>query len=318
MGHHSFVRGIEREGGSGKQLVLRSSFANERFEFRDENPVAKRVKYRVLFAPNEAMKVLHQRCLHHLRSFWLHRRSEEALAFATALQPGDSSMGNVEPHRQNRYFFLLDLKDAFPSVNLDKLVEALLAVDPEAFLGHRKALKQFLETYFFDPAEGLMIGGPASGDLFNLYAGVLIDRELGGLCKEWGLTYTRYVDDLTFSSDKEIDKPKRQEIRGIIGAAGFTVNEWKAGIYDLKKKPIVITGIGLEFGGRVFLPRGCTRKILGLLHRARVRGDVDPSVVHGTMSVFFSVTGRETYRMNRIERRVVREYVAFRREVRTR
>lgn len=291
----------------------------QRFEKRDVNPVSRRVKYRALFAPNEAMLVLQERFLAYLRSFRLREARKEALRFATSFRPGCSSMGNVKPHRGNRYFFLLDLKDAFPSVNCRKLALILAGLDREQFgdgesSPHIEELERFLGTYFFTPDEGLATGGPAANDLFNLYAGVLIDRNLEDFVSSSGCTYTRYVDDLTFSSNAEIEKPQRLAIRGVIESAGFTVNDWKSQICDLEKTPVVITGIGLKLDGSVFLPRGYTRHLFGFIHRARVAGDVNPHEVHGKMGVFFSITGRDPLQMNKIEQRLVREYELFRRK----
>ena len=66
------------------------------------------------------------------------------------------------------------------------------------------------------------------------------------------------------------------------------MNHRKSKVRDLKKGPIVITGIGLEFGGRLFVPSHYRRKIKGLLHNA-VKGNIPRPVIDGHMGVLKSI-----------------------------
>lgn len=174
----------------------------------------------------------------------------------------------------------------------------------------------FLWQYCLAPEGGLIIGAPASPDLFNLYTGTLLDGRLAELARQYGLKYSRFLDDLTFSSPSApIGKRKRKAIRQAVIESRFTLSEKKTRVIDLRKGPVVICGIGLEYGGRTFVPRHYTNKIRGLIHRAAAKGDVPLSAVHGRMGVFHEATPRFvlgrtplTVGPNRTERRIIAAY----------
>lgn len=284
--------------------------AFRRFVRRDVNPVSGVVKEkRVLFEANPAMQMLQERFRDYVR-FLDQERLNELLCFATAFRPGSKTVENVAQHRSQRFFYLVDLKKAYPSVQVKDLVHTLIFLDSRWWNQGAKA-RDFLERYFFDKqGGGLYTGGTASNDLFNLCLGFLIDRSLGELCARHGIKYTRWVDDLTFSSLEPIETATRREIRALIERTSFKVNHRKSQYLDIEKRPVFINGIGIKKGGTLFLPRPYLRMLLGLVHRAMTKGDVDPAAVHGRMGVFFSIS--PNYRQwNKSERRLADEYELF-------
>ncbi len=275
------------------------------FWFDDRNNLAKTKKKRKISAPNKGMRILHARMICALRR----AVPIDLLAAATGCRQRNSPRRNVEIHRRHRYFFATDIHSAYPSVNGERLADILRQILGENFV---VSVESFLADYFLDENGGLRIGGPASPDLFNLYAAVVLDQPLRELCQKYELTYTRYLDDLVFSADQPIGVRKRQAIRQLIAAADFQVSHRKSQVVDLEKQPIEINGVGLASGGRIFLPRHFLRKIRGLLYRALIQSDVPPSLVHGYMGVFWSVTGRDSS-FNKTEQGVIRLYQEYRR-----
>jgi hypothetical protein len=114
---------------------------------------------------------------------------------------------------------------------------------------------------------------------------------------------------LTFSSKIPIGKRKRRSIREIIKKAGFEVNHRKTKIFDLKKGPIVINGVGLELGGRIFLPRHYLRKIKGTIYKATKEGTISKEKVRGMMGVFWGATN--VLQLTNTERKLISQYEAF-------
>src|SRR5205807_998791 len=89
-------------------------------------------------------------------------------------------------------------------------------------------------------------GAPTSPALANLAAYVL-DVRLSGLAKKFGVAYTRYADDLTFSGDEHIIVGKSMNwliryMRGIVRDEKFTWNNHKKKIIRSGHRQIV-TGL---------------------------------------------------------------------------
>ncbi len=269
----------------------------------DENRLIGTSKVRLTYAPNVAMRQLHAALLAALRS------TAPRMPYATACRAGNSPKRNVEAHRRNTFFYVTDLEHAYQSVRPETLAEILSERIPQFFvrgpqmlLGFAAARRtlEFLSGYCIAPEGGLIVGAPTSQDLFNLYADVVLDRRLGPMCEAWGVTYTRYLDDITFSATTPIGKRKRAAIRDVVEEAGFSISHPKSHVFDLRRGPVVINGIGLELGGRLFLPRAYLNRTKGLLLLMR-KGKVKRAVVAGVLSPFRQITPKP---MNKTERRV--------------
>jgi len=273
---------------------------------RDRNILTAGDKKRCIYAPNEAMKKIHRDFINYLRKL------DVDFEYAIGGRPGNSPRSNVCYHRKNRFFYLLDFRNAYGSVDLEKTVLMFTQLD-FGIEGDEdnKILFEFLRKYFFIPEGGLLTGGPASPDIFNLYTDFYVDRELGKWCKGNKITYTRYIDDLTFSSPKPITTRKRKEIRRIIHKAGFIVNHKKSRVYDIRKGPVFINGIGLEQGGRIFVPRSFLSKFRGALHRSLTKNDIDPNQIYGMAGVIFSVLGKNPQNLTRAEEKALELYYKF-------
>jgi len=133
---------------------------------------------------------------------------------STSCRPKSSALNNVRKHIGSRHFYVLDLKNAYGSVRLETLAEILHSFDLENELD---VTKEFLKMFAINKSGvGLVVGAPASPDLFNLYGEVMMDRQLREIASRYYLIYTRYLDDLTFSSKWPIGEEKRREIRTVI------------------------------------------------------------------------------------------------------
>ena len=87
-------------------------------------------------------------------------------------------------------------------------------------------------------------GAPTSPILTNMVCDKL-DRRLAGLAKRFGLHYSRYADDITFSSMHNVyqkDGEFRMELKRIIESQGFTINTEKTRLQKIGSRQEV-TGI---------------------------------------------------------------------------
>jgi len=145
-------------------------------------------------------------------------------------------MTNAVPHRSRRYVLNLDLTDFFGSINFGR-VRGLFIKDA-AF-----QLDQAVATVIAQIAchdNKLPQGSPCSPIISNLIARIM-DVRLAKLAKANGCTYTRYADDLTFSTHQRTFPPKLAKpnkatphkwrttkiLRDEIKNAGFLINPKK-------------------------------------------------------------------------------------------
>jgi hypothetical protein len=206
----------------------------------------------------------------------------------------------------NRFVITIDIKNAYRTVKADDLAWVLGQINPKQFSGYQRTIK-FVEQFCFDPEfGGLAMGAPASNDLFNVYCEYTLDVRLRGICDVYNITYTRYVDDLMFSSQNQITEPVRKLIRETMESAGFVINDKKAHVYDLRLGPIQVNGVGITYEGKMFLPRKTLTKLRGMIHCARRGMPVSIYKIDGYMSLFKSRSNLEE--LNSTERKVLEAY----------
>lgn len=105
-----------------------------------------------------------------------------------------SNITNAKPHQGNKYIFVTDLKDFYPSVKSKRIHDLFIE------LGYNKQFAFYMTKLTTWKGE-LPQGPPTSTHISNLFF-LKTDYELIKICKEHNITYTRYVDDLTFSAQK--------------------------------------------------------------------------------------------------------------------
>lgn len=273
----------------------------------DVNPLGGSVKKRTLHIPNDSLKKIQQRFVETLRVAL--RKRPEVCGYATGCFPRCSPVKNVFLHKDDRFFYIIDLKNAYSNTNLERMSEII-----SSLLDVRKEeTHEFLKEHCFVPLHGLMTGSCASPDLFNIYCYYEIDIKVEQSGVLEGCSYSRYLDDLCLSSDMPFDKRKRKRIRKIITEAGFQVNHRKCHLFDIRKGPITINGVGLKKNKTIFLPRHFTRKIRGLIHKAGETYDWKLWLkVEGMMGVFKMLTRRH---YNRTEKKLVSAYLEVKKKL---
>lgn len=207
---------------------------------------------RTVWAPSDAMRNEHQVLLWELQELGIE------FDYATGSIKGRNILQNALRHSANRYFFQVDIYNAYGQVDIGLLAAKLCQ---RGFYGEVEDTAAMLERLCKSPGgEGLAMGGPAVPMLFNIYC-LDLDKELGAYCGGQGVTYTRYLDDLTFSSPDRgfptqdaIGKHKRRAIKEIIARHKLTLSEHKTRVRDLMDGPVKITGVQINTQGKIQLP----------------------------------------------------------------
>lgn len=149
---------------------------------------------------------------------------------AMGFTPGRSVKDNAQLHVGHNYVFNIDLKDFFPSIPQPRVWKRL-QLSPFNFTQEVANVLAGLCCTYDDEAKVNVLpqGSPASPLLTNAICDKL-DRRMKGVAKRFGLHYTRYADDMTFSSMHNVYQEGsafRSEIRRIIEEQGFRMNDKK-------------------------------------------------------------------------------------------
>ena len=183
--------------------------------------------FRVINSPSGSLKGIQRKLAYILNLVY----REKVCAYGF-IKGKDIKM-NAKQHIKRRYVFNIDLKDFFNNVNFGRVRGMFLkppyniSTDTATILAQLTCYNGFLPQ-----------GAPTSPVITNMICRPL-DTQLTRLAKKYSVTYTRYVDDITFScTRKEFPKDigyKDSEnkvcvgysLRDVISNNGFNINDNK-------------------------------------------------------------------------------------------
>jgi RNA-directed DNA polymerase len=131
---------------------------------------------------------------------------------------GCSNITNASKHLGNKFKFTTDIKGFFPSVKYKQVYRVFSQLSP---LPEVARLLTCLTTY----KGHLPQGTPTSSHLANMVF-LEVDKKIERYCSEKGITYTRYIDDITLSAPFDF-KNMLDVIIDFINQAGFKISSRK-------------------------------------------------------------------------------------------
>lgn len=179
---------------------------------------------------------------------------------------GLSIADHARVHVKSKFVTKLDLQSFFPSIAGIQVRAMLRAANAAKRVALTDDAIATIVRFCCRGDRGggdlrLSIGSPSSPAISNaiLYG---LDESLKKASHHVGVTYTRYADDLYFStSDRDVLAGVERAARSIIARYGFLkVNEDKTQRTS-KKRRVVITGLTATSAGGVSIGRGRKRKI---------------------------------------------------------
>lgn len=185
---------------------------------------------------------------------------------------GRGIVQNAELHLNRAYVLNVDIKGFFPSITTGRLI-SLFRTNKVAPMSHYMARS----TARLCTLDGrLPQGSPASPVLTNLVC-VRLDARLAGLARRYGCTYSRYVDDMTFSADRRGALEKLlPHLHSILAREGFGVNPDKTRLQTTSMRQevtgLVISHSHSDVEPQVNTLRRSRREVRAALHRWRRDG----------------------------------------------
>ena len=172
--------------------------------------------------------------------------------YAMGFTEGKSVVTNANVHKGQKYIFNIDLKDFFPSIEQPRVWKRLqlkpfnFSIPIASVIAGLCSMQEIREMEDGTKKEVYILpqGAPTSPIITNMICDKL-DHRLAGLAKRFNLHYTRYADDITFSSMHDVYSKNgefRKELERIINDQGFTINEKKTRLQKIGDRQEV-TGI---------------------------------------------------------------------------
>jgi len=251
--------------------ILDLIFTNTDVLQRGEEPFkkfqikAKSGKIRDIVAPHDEIKVV----LRELNTFLQNIYDKTNIDFQVAYKRGKSIKNNADIHKENEFVFNIDLKDFYPSCKRE-LVKRYIG-----FFFKNSPNSEALENMFLDIIlidNGLFIGSPISGTLANAIVSKPA-KYLKNITKNFGMKFSVYADDMTFSSDRFITE---EFIINIFNTAFtkysldsyFKINEKKS--KGMSKQRRRITGVSINNDNQSAVSRQFYRNIRAKVHKLSI------------------------------------------------
>jgi len=194
----------------------------------------------------------------------------------TAHTKGRGAVSNAKIHLKKKFILNIDLTSYFDSIHFKRIVGILSSPRYSLDLKVATAIAQICCYNGRLPA-----GAPTSGIISNIVSGPL-DAKLLRLAKKYNLDYSRYVDDITFSSNskkhinnclsnnshhsapilKGVDILNKRIVETVL-SCGFSINTNKV-FFSTKHARQQVTGITVN--EKMNVPRSLIQSVRGSLH----------------------------------------------------
>ncbi|MBC2080806.1 RNA-directed DNA polymerase [Listeria booriae] len=252
---------------------------------------------RVIHAPNKELKFVQQRLLKALwrnqTKVWHDKKINPSISHG--FQKGRSIMTNAEIHRNKKFVLNVDLEDFFNSFHFGR-VKGFFEKDRDFKVPQAVAL---IIAQLVCYKGSLPQGAPTSPLITNLICRIM-DLRLLKLAKRYKLDYTRYADDLTFSTNDSSFSRLSQEfllkLESEIKRAGFNLNPEKTRLQYKNSRQSVT---GLVVNKKLNVPNEYYKKTRAMAHTLYTNGSFLIDGVEGTLA---QLEGRLSF-INQLEKR---------------
>jgi RNA-directed DNA polymerase len=227
---------------------------------------------------------------------WLLRRvlfSVPVHDAAMAYEKGRGIRVNAERHRKSRFLLRMDFKGFFPSLTTDDVQETLRRALEKGKLDASwniddSALFLSLVCRF----GRLVIGAPTSPKLSNAICFEL-DEQLNSIANRFDVVYTRYADDLFFSTKRanvlsQVETAVGQVISSIGHPKLLKINLSKTRHSSMRGRRVV-TGLVLTSDGEISLGRRTKRRLRSQVHKFSVLSDPERMSLRGWLAYCRSI-----------------------------
>lgn len=252
---------IEREPANPVPINLIRYFDGERnraASYRRFELPKRRGGTRTITTPRKRLKWLQRSLLQVLTHLFPRHKC------AVGFERGESVVMHAKAHAGKRWVYVVDIQDFFPSITRNRVYGMLRA---KPFQASEPVARYLANLVSVDGA--LPQGAPTSPILANLLCRRM-DARLFKWARERGYQYTRYADDLAFSTNRAgFPAEDRQRIVEIVEDEGFAVHPEKRKLMPWYGRQLVT---GLVVNEKPNVPREYVRGLRALLFNVKTFG----------------------------------------------
>ena len=249
--HNKTIDEITSFLGEDKNLILKILEDSSKFYQTFRIP-KKSGGFRKIEAPSKELKKIQNKILKEI----LYRFKPSDMAYGFIKKR--NIIQNAEKHKGKKYLLKIDLKNFFPNITRKQILGALIPIITKENVSIVINLIELCLLHGRLPQ-----GSPCSPALSNIVM-QLVDYSIYGLCRFYNITYTRYADDLCFSSNSDFKK-YIPIIKTNIVRFGFTINKTKVGYFKQGRR-MTVTGIITNNKDFLSVPRNKRMRLRAKLH----------------------------------------------------
>ncbi|MFY9141328.1 reverse transcriptase family protein [Sulfuricurvum sp.] len=240
-----------------------NSILYETLHIPKKNP--KTTGNRTVYKANDVLADLHKNILTSIKHHLVQNRHNQFIhECAHGYVNNKTTYSNAVEHLNKKYLLQVDIQSFFKTIPIDRIVgvfQKLGCTDDIAILMTKIcSINDLIE-------EGLH----TSPMLANLYF-FEIDEKLLLLANKYGCDYTRYADDMTFSSDRDLKETDLlQKITEIIESEGLHLSSRKTR-YSKYGQAQYVTGLSISNSKRPRIPKKMKRQLRQEFHYIKLYG----------------------------------------------
>lgn len=278
-----------------KQLMLFAATSPHRYKIY-EIPKRSGQGTRTIAHPSKQLKFIQRLVISQLENIASSHKS------AVAYIKGLSIKDNAILHAKNSFLLKMDFKDFFHSITPELMFQTYEQLGVSFSIKDREFLSNIL---FYKLRKNshlrLSAGAPSSPFISNIVMHHF-DSSMSNYCSENDIIYTRYADDLTFSSNtKGILFPLPDEVRLRLDSTGYgsiLINTEKT-IFTSKKHNRHVTGITISNDSTPSIGRQRKRNLSAAIHRFSLEKMTEKEIekLKGDLSFAFFVEPEFKIRM---------------------
>jgi RNA-directed DNA polymerase len=225
--------------------------------------------FRIIQAPDKNLKRIQKKLSFVLNDLYIPNGNSHGFV-KKSKKTSYHTLSNAKAHVGKNFVWNIDITDFFSSIPT-AAVAANLMEPPFKFVAEKAKYIALLICY----KKQLPTGSPCSPIVSNIVCNSLDKKmqswvnELNKTDENLQLVFTRYADDITFSSSDQLSNIQKQEVYGILAEYGFAVNA-KKNREQHKMQAQWVTGI--KVNEKPNLDRKYIRNIRAVMHQMKKNG----------------------------------------------